>query len=197
MEKMKVKELMRPIDEFPSISSQATFMEAVEALEKADREFQAGKAPERILLVYDITGKIVGKLSPMDVVLGLEPNYENIDHLRSSPYYQLIRVSYQTMREQYRLWHRPLAELWQKAHDIKIHNFIKMPAPEEMVKADDKMDVAFHLFVISRHGSLFVKDGQSIVGLIRFSDVYKKIRETMRAQPLPAQARQTKASAAT
>ena len=33
MEKMKVRELMRPIDEFPCISSQATPMEAVEALE--------------------------------------------------------------------------------------------------------------------------------------------------------------------
>ena len=41
MEKMKVEELMRSIDEFPRISSQATFMEAVEALEKADLEFKA------------------------------------------------------------------------------------------------------------------------------------------------------------
>lgn len=37
MEKMKVKDLMRPVDEFPRISSQATFMEAVEALETAGK----------------------------------------------------------------------------------------------------------------------------------------------------------------
>ena len=161
-------ELMRPIDEFPRISSQATFMDAVEALEKADLEFKAGTAPERILLVYDGTGNIVGKLSPMDVVQGLEPNYANIDDLRATPYYQLIRM-----------WHRPLGELCEKAHSVKIHNFIKMPTPDHMVNADDKMDIAFNLFIINRHDSLFVQDGAYIVGLIRFSDIYKKIRETM------------------
>lgn len=42
MERMKVRELMRPIDEFPRIYSQAAFMEAVEALEKADQAFKSG-----------------------------------------------------------------------------------------------------------------------------------------------------------
>jgi len=42
MEKMKIRELMRPVEEFPSISSQATFMEAVEALEKAQDAYQSG-----------------------------------------------------------------------------------------------------------------------------------------------------------
>ncbi len=53
MEKMKVRELMRPVEEFPRISNQATFMEAVDALEKAEQEFSSGKARQRILLVYD------------------------------------------------------------------------------------------------------------------------------------------------
>ena len=91
MEKMMVSELMRPIDEFPSISSQATFLEAVETLEKADQEFKSGKSPQRILLVYDMNGKIVGKMSPMDVVQGLEPKYLNIDIPESTPYYRLTQ----------------------------------------------------------------------------------------------------------
>jgi len=43
---------------------------------------------------------------------------------------------------------------------------------------------AFHLFVVGRHDSLFVKDGEKIVGLLRFSDVYG-IAETMRQCPMP------------
>ena len=172
---MKVSELMRPIDEFSKISSQATYMEAVEALEKADQEFKSGKAPERILLVYDESGYIVGKLSPMDVVQGLEPNYANIDDLKATPYYQLLR-----------LWQRPLGELCEKAHSVKIQNFIKMPTPDHMVTSDDKIENAFHLFVVNRHDSLFVKDGSYIVGLVRFSDVYKIIKEAMAMCPLSA-----------
>ncbi|MDY0221918.1 MAG: hypothetical protein RBR67_12340 [Desulfobacterium sp.] len=186
MDNMKISELMRPIDDFPHISSENSFMEGVTALENVDKEFKLGNTPERILLVHDVKGKIIGKLSPMDIVLGLEPKDDEIDHLKSNQYYHMIRTSLQSMNEPLRLWQRPLGELCQKADSIKIHNFIKMPTHEQMVMIDDNLDIAFHLFVVQRHGSLFVKDGQNIVGLILFSDVYKKIREIMKNCPVPA-----------
>lgn len=185
MEKMKVRELMRPIKEFPRISSQATFVEAVEALEKAQEAFRSGKAPQRILLVQDKAGKIVGKLSPMDVVQGLEPNYERVDSLKNHSRYRLAESTLERIKEEFRLWQRPLSELCTKAHDVKIENFIKLPSPDHMVNADDRMDNVFHRFVVGRHDSLFVAEGGEIVGLIRFSDVYKKIAQTMRECPIP------------
>jgi len=185
MEKMKVRELMRPVEEFPRISSQATFMEAVDALEKAQKVFSSGKASQRILLVYDEADQIVGKLSPMDVVQGLEPNYDRIDDLKNISHYRLAASTLESMKEQFRLWQRPLSELCKKAYNVKIQNFIKLPSPDHMVNGDDKMDNAFHLFVVGRHDSLFVKDGEKIVGLIRFSDVYSKIAQTMRECPIP------------
>lgn len=121
----------------------------------------------------------------MDVVQGLEPKYLNIDIPESTPYYRLTRMSLESMKKQLRLWHKPLGELCKKAYGIKISDFIKMPTPDHMVKTDDKMDDAFHLFVVGRHDSLFVQDREDIVGLIRFSDVYKKIRETIRTCFLP------------
>lgn len=186
MDKMKISELMRPIDDFPHISSETSFMEGVAALENVDQEFKLGNTPERILLVHDANGKIIGKLSPMDIVLGLEPKDDDMDHLKRNQYYHMIRSSLQIMNEPLRLWQRPLGELCQKAHSIKIENFIKMPTPDHMVMIDDNLDVAFHLFVVKRHGSLFVKDGQNILGLILFSDVYKKIRKIMKSCPVPA-----------
>ena len=187
MEKIKVKELMRPISEFPCISSKTTLIDAIDALEKADEAFRAGKASQRILLVYDTVGKIIGKISPMDVVQGLEPNYDKIDRVKEIPRYShsIPNSMLESMREQLRLWQKPLDELCKKAYGIRIEKFIKLPTPDHMVKADDKMDTAFHQFVVGRHDSLFVKDGEEIVGLIRFSDVYRKIKETMRACPMP------------
>jgi predicted transcriptional regulator len=185
MEKMKVRELMRPVQEFPRISDQATFMDAVEALEKAQQAFSTGKAAQRILLVYDEAGKIVGKLSPMDLVQGLEPNYDRIDSLKSESRYRLGQNILDRMKEEFRLWQRPLMELCKKAYNVRIENFVKLPSPDHMVKVDDKMDGAFHLFVVGRHDSLFVKEEEEIVGLIRFSDVYKKIAQTMRECPMP------------
>ena len=186
MEKMKVTELMRPLDEFTSISSQATFIEAVEALEKADQEFKAGKAPQRILLVYDAAQKVVGKMSPMDIVQGLEPDYLNIDMPTTTSYYRLMQTVQKSAQKELRLWKDPLKELCNKAYGVKIHDFIKMPTHDHMVKIDDKMEEVLHLFVVERHDSLFVQDGENIAGLILFSDVYKKIREAMQACPLPS-----------
>ncbi len=185
MEKMKVRELMRPLDEFPSISSTATFMEAVEKLEKADLDFKSGVAPQRILLVYDSMGKVVGKISPMDVVQGLEPDYLSIDTPKSTSYSQLLQTVHESTKKELRLWKNPLNELCRNAYIVKIQQFIKMPTPDHMVRIDDKMEEVLHLFVIERHDSLFVQDGQDIVGLILFSDIYNEIRETMKACPLP------------
>jgi len=183
MEKMKVRELMRPVEEFPRISSRSTFMEAVDALEKAQEEFGSGKRSQRILLVYDEDGEIVGKLSPMDVVQGLEPCYENIDSLSR---HQLSPILLESMKEELRFWQNPLSDLCRKAYNMKIEKFVRLPTAERMVNADDRMTRAFHLFVMGRHDSLFVRDGKKIVGLIRFSDVYKKIAQTMRECPISA-----------
>ncbi len=179
MENMKVRELMRPVEEFPRISNKATFMEAVDALETAQQAFSAGKAPQRILLVHDDAGRVVGKLSPLDVVKGLEPNYDPI--LKNISRFHLDKHTIESMKKEIRFWQKPLAELCDKANSVVIADFVRLPGPDHMVKADDRMDDAFHRFVVGRHDSLFVKDGEKIVGLLRFSDVYRKIAQAMRA----------------
>ena len=73
-----VKDLTVPIAKFPRISDTATFSGAVMALERAQEEYLSGKREQRILLVTDSENKVVGKLSPLDVVRGLEPDYETL-----------------------------------------------------------------------------------------------------------------------
>lgn len=183
MEKMKVRDLMRPVDEFPRISNQLTVLEAIDALEEAQDRFLSGRALQRILLVCDEQGEIVGKLSPMDVVQGLEPNYEGVEGLANLPRYRLPESMLESMKRELRLWMKPLSELCAKANGLRIERFVKLPTPDHMVAADESMDKAFHLFVVGRHDSLFVKEADRIVGVLRFSDVYKSIVKTMRECP--------------
>lgn len=186
MDRLKVKELMRPVDEFQRISSNATFMEALETLDRADLAFRSGNAPERIVLVMGERGRIVGKLSPIDVVRALEPNFAPIDNIKPGFHTRLAQASLDAMKEQLRVWHKPLTKLRQKAERIKIRDFITMPRADQMTQAEDTVNKAFHLFIVGRHGSLFVQDGREIVGLIRFSDVYRKIREAIHVSSAPA-----------
>ena len=180
MEQLKVRDIMVPAVDFPRISHNATFFETLMALEEAQDNYLSGKSKQRILLVEDENGKIVGKISPTDMIRGLEPNYEKID---VEDKLARFGVSYalKSIRQQYRLWQTPFADLCKKAKDIIVKDFVKASPEEQAVNIDDRLIKAFNWFVMGRYDSLFVYEKDEIVGLLRFSDVYKKIKETMRA----------------
>ena len=175
-----VKHYMVPIEKFPMIPDTATFTGAVIALEQAQEEFLAGKREQRILLVHDHENRIVGKLSPMDVVRGLEPDYDKLIDPTTHAFVSNFEYMIQSMREQTALWSKPLDDLCRKAKDIQIKDFMKPPQPNQVVRISDSLNEAFHRFVLGRHDSLFVTDGQKLVGMIRFSDVYKEIARRLK-----------------
>lgn len=180
MQGMTIRDLMTPKDAFPRISSQATLNEAIQALRRAQEAFLSGKQKQRILLVEDQNGVVLGKLSPMDVVRGLEPRYDKIDSIQEHIRYGVPHIV-QSMKDDFRLWHEPLTDLCRKAGKIKIETFLNKPDPNHSVSIDDELDKAFHLFVTTRHDSLYVMDGEIIIGLLRFSDVYTAICEVATA----------------
>ncbi len=169
-----VRDYIVPIGKFPMISESATFAGAVMALDRAQEEFMSGKREQRILLVCDSENKIVGKLSPLDVVRGLEPDYDKLVDANASSFVSTTYVI-DSMKDQALLWSKPLDDLCISAKNIKIKDFIRRPAPSQIIKADESVNVAFHRFVTFRHDSLFVMEDLKLVGLIRFSDVYREI----------------------
>jgi hypothetical protein len=179
-----VKDFMVPIAKFPRISDTATFSGAVMALERANEEFLSGKREQRILLVTDSENKVVGKLSPLDVVRGLEPDYEKLLDEQSSVYVGNFDYVIQPMKDQAMLWAKPLDDLCITAKDVLVRDFIQAPKAHQVIEQDATLNNAFHRFVMFKHDSLFVMDGKKLVGLLRFSDVYReigrRIKETCR-----------------
>jgi predicted transcriptional regulator len=84
------------------------------------------------------------------------------------------------MQKDYNLWENPFKDLCRKATGVKIKDFLKPPTEGQSVRTQDTLAKCFHLFVMNRHDSLFVYEGDKIVGLLRFSDVYKKVSQTMK-----------------
>jgi hypothetical protein len=180
MEKMKVRELMVPIDRFPKISHEDAFYDALLKLEDSQEKYLKGEKEQRILLVEDENGQVMGKISPIDLLRGLEPNYDKAEVREDLTRFGL-GYTLKSMREQYRLWQTPFGDLCRKARDVKIKDFLTTASIEEQsVNINDSLVKAFDWFVIGRHDSLFVFDGQELVGILRFSDVYKKISITMK-----------------
>ena len=179
MEKMKVRDLMIEAGRFPKISCQATIYEGLSALENAQKKYLSGESKQRILLVEDEEGKVMGKLSPIDLLRGLETNYNRVDAEKVLTRYGL-RYVWKSMQKDYHLWENPFRDLCRKAGEVKIKDFIKAPSEGQSVGADESLIKCFHLFVMNRHNALFVLDKDEILGLLRFSDVYRKASGTMK-----------------
>ncbi|MCK9240982.1 CBS domain-containing protein [Desulfocurvus sp.] len=169
-----VKNYTVPVDKFPRISDSATFAEAVLALDKAQEEFASGKREQRILLVADDANKIVGKLSPLDVVRGLEPDFDSLVDAQASSFVSSGYVI-DAMKNQTLLWSTPLDDLCTTAKKTRVRDFLRKPGPSQVIEAEETLNIAFHRFVLFRHDSLFVTEHQKLVGMLRFSDVYREI----------------------
>jgi hypothetical protein len=175
-----VKDLTVPISKFPKISDSATFSGAVFTLEKAEEEFNAGKREQRIVVVVDKHNNVVGKLSPLDVVRGLEPNYDKIVDSQHSAHVGNFDYVIQSMKDQTLLWSSPLDDLCATAKDVLVRDFITAPRSSQVIDHEETLDKALHRFVVFRHDSLFVMSGDKLIGLLRFSDVYREISRRLR-----------------
>jgi Mg2+/Co2+ transporter CorC len=179
MEKIKIQDLMIPVGKFPKITCTASFYEALSALEKAQNQFLSGESSQRILLVEDEKGKIMGKLSPIDLLRGLETNYTRADTEATLARFRLYNI-WKSIQQDYHLWENPFDDLCRKAEEVKIKDFVKGPTEGQSVAMNDSMTKCFHLFVMNRHDALFVFQDNEIAGLLRFSDVFRKVSESMK-----------------
>jgi CBS domain-containing protein len=180
MEKMKVRELMVAADQFPKISVNASLYEALATLEKVQEAFLSAQSEQRILLVEDEQGQILGKISPIDLFRGLERNYAKVNIKESLSNFG-FKYAWDAMQKDYNLWHSPFKDLCRKAGDVHVKDFINIPSESQSVDIDNNLSKCFHLFVINRHDTLFVRDGDRLVGMLLFADVYKKVSETMKS----------------
>lgn len=180
MDTLKISELMSPVDQFPRISGQANFYEALMALETAQKTCRDGKCKECVVLVEDQDGNITGKISIVDAIRGLEPKYDKIESLREDIRFGLPQI-FETMKDDYRLWQEPLSDLCRKAVNIKVESMACLPEEVESVKISDSMDIALHLFATTRHHYLFVMESDQIVGLLLLTDVYTAICKIVKA----------------
>ncbi len=180
MENMKAKDLMIPVEKFPKISAGASFQEALSTLKKAQEDFLSKKTGQRILLVENEQGQVMGKISPIDLIRGLETNYKKVNFEKTLSDHGLSYVA-NAMQKDYNLWESPLKDLCHKAADIRVRDFVTPPGEAQSVDIDDDLSKCLHLFVMNRHDALFVFRTGTLTGMLRFSDLYRKLSVAIEA----------------
>lgn len=177
-----VEEYMIPVDKFPAISDESTLREAILTLDQVECEFVRGERPQRILLVVNAAGDVVGKLTPKDVIRGMEPNYaramtENVSSLAAN--YKYIMNS-RALLDLQDFTTTPWDSLCANSQTIKIKDFLIPPPPSQIVQVGDTLNKALNRFILGKHHSLFVTEDGRLVGVLRFTDVWKQILDRMK-----------------
>ncbi len=182
MKTIPIKDLMVPLEEYATVSEEATLFEAVVALEKAQETFDRDKYLylHRAILVYDKNNQIVGKISQLDALRALEPKYDDLGDMAKMSRTGFSPQFLKTMLKQGALWETPLRDICMKAGSFKVKTFMYTPTEGEYIDEDASLDEAIHMLVMGHHQSLLVTRGKEIVGILKLTDVFSEVFHIMK-----------------
>jgi CBS domain-containing protein len=176
-----VKNLMVPLSAYATVAEDATLSDAVAALKESQANYNKVKYPHRAILVFDKNNDIVGKISMLSVLRGLEPKYEDMLSDKGPMHVGFTQHFQKIMIEQLKLWESPLAHICEKAARVKAKAFMQTPHENEYIEADATLDEAIHKLVIGWHQSLLVTKNKKVVGILRLTDVFEVIAQAVMA----------------
>lgn len=182
MKVIKVKDLMVPLADYATVSEEGTLYDAVVALEQAQEKFEQIKAryAHRAILVYDRSRRIVGKLSQLDVIRGLEPQYKEIGDFTATSRFGFTPEFVKSLMKNYSLWDRPMQDICRKATTVKVKDIMYTPTEGEYLEEGASLDQAIHQLIVGHHQSLLVTRDREIVGILRLTDVFKEICQAIK-----------------
>lgn len=173
MKKLMVKDIMVPLERYVTIHEDRFLTEAIDALEKAQKDFEESPYVHRAVLAYDDNKKVVGKLSQWDVIKCLEPKYETFGDIRSPSLSGISPELIKSMMKKYSLWQADLDDICNRVARKRVKDVMYKPKEGEKIEADATMGEALHSFIIGHHQSLLVTKDSEIVGILKLTDVFK------------------------
>ena len=179
MKTTHVKDIMVFISEYATVDADASLQDAVLALNKTQADTGKKPFPHRNVLVIDRDRQVLGKISQLDLIKGLEDGYGKIDEIAGISHSGWDPHLIKTLMARGRLWERPLSDLCRKSSQIKARDIMNVPTEGEYVEAGTTMDQAIHQMVMTRHHSLLVTEAGQIVGVLRLVDVLEMVGREM------------------
>lgn len=175
MESMFVKDMMVSLEDYATVSQDATLYEAVRVLKETQNKFNQNRYRHRAMLVYDARGKIVGKLSQLDVLKALEPKYQEGDDFKELDGYGINADYIRNLVKELGLFQKPFDAVCRKAAAHKVKNIMHTPSGGEYVDEMATLNEAVMQLLVGQHQSLLVTRGKEIVGILRLTDVFMQI----------------------
>ena len=182
MDAYTVKDLMVPLSEYATVPESASLYEAILSLEKAQTEFDHTKYRHRAVLVLAPNGRVIGKLSQLDVLRAMQ----SLVDVTAKDVFRIRRYGFsqgfiRRLHQQGRGAIPPLADLCRRLIRFKARDFMQTPTEGEFVGLTASLGTAIHQLVMGNHLSLLVTDGpERILGILRLTDVFAALFHLMK-----------------
>ena len=174
-----VKDLMLPLNAYPTVREDGSLIDAVMALENAQQMLKEGSHPHRAVLVVDNRGNVIGKIGQLAFLKALEPGYNSLGDLQLLSKSGLSTELIEVMRDNFNFWNDSLENICQRAHTIRVKDV--MHPFSESVEEDETLVEAIHAILMGQTLSLLVRKEQKITGIIRLSDLFSEITSTIKS----------------
>ena len=84
-----------------------------------------------------------------------------------------------SMIQHHRLFDRTLDDLRKMAARIRVREFMHNVSADECIDENATLDEAIHILVMGHHQSLLVTRGDDIVGILRLTDVFSAVFQSL------------------
>ena len=177
-----LKDLMVPVEDYASVSLEASIIEGILALKEAQqRAFREDpeRHRDRAVLVKGAQGEIVGKLSMWSIIGCLEPSHDRAKggaaSSRAASRVGSVRVRIDEIMESSHLWRSRLRTLADDTAPLRVKDLIHELRPKELIDENSSLETAIHQLVAGHFMSLLVTSEGRIVGILRLVDVFETV----------------------
>lgn len=175
MDPKTVKDLMVPLDDYPTARKAATVVKALLIFDEANKKRDRARQPYRAVLIVDRTGKVVGKVGHMDLLRALEPRRNILGDMGKTISAGVSPDFIKSITKHFQFYDDNLSELCRRARNIEVNDIMR-PLVEHIAE-DAPMGEAITKMVAWNTLSLLVMRGDNATGLLRISDLCQEIAE--------------------
>jgi Mg/Co/Ni transporter MgtE len=182
-QKITVKAVMAPIEEYLTVQAEAPLCEAIFLLRQNYNKIKAGEKGtfHKTLFVTDAAGAIIGKLSIFDLIRGLVPERAKAPAISRTFYRSLserqlaVAEEVGKLRERFDWLDKTFLELVKEETQKKVKEVMSPIHP--LLEEDDSLNKAVYvMFKENIRQPLVVREGR-IVGVINIMDIFPVILE--------------------
>jgi predicted transcriptional regulator len=162
---MKVKELMTPVGDYRTLSTDATLGDVAAALEGGTH---------RDIFIVDGSGAFAGVLTMTDIITALEPNYKKLFKKDLDSDILSNRYVAEQFKE-FNLWSDTLSNICARGVAIKVTDAMHVPEEDHYLDEDSDLEHGVHMYMVGTPQPLIVRRDGKITGVLRMSDVFNEI----------------------